>query len=473
MRGAIAKNFVWLAFLAANALGVETNVFHCQTISLPVTAADNWLFADMNTAGRCDLLAVDPVEKKLLIYRQHAFGFTNAPDQVLCLPAQTAWLSPYPVEANHGMELLMSTVAGLVYYRQTNGAFESEPHTLIQASQCFLTNNDAPTLITLATNAAIPVLSATQAVLYQRDSTLSWRDGQPVALEAKQASWHLDRNEWTVGANSSHSLQIRQSFRPNTKDDDDEKPENDTIKKLLAELKKAGPYHQPSTCRVDLDGDGQKDLVLWQALGDIEPRTDIYVYLRGADGRLPERPTQYMHCRGFPIPIGSTRNPSAVADLKGDGSYQLVLVEVSSVVMSANGVVEMALSRGVDLELTIRTFHQRAFSRSPDAAIPLKSMLSLEGFKQWPLFVCGDFNGDGRADFMVQRSPTQWNIFSSTADGHWFAPQPTMSFETPLPGSLKIKDLNGDGRSDIIVQAWDEPSLSIFMMQPQTKGKQR
>jgi len=55
--------------------------------------------------------------------------------------------------------------------------------------------------------------------------------------------------------------------------------------------------------------------------------TDVYVFLRGADDKLPERPTQILHCRGIPIPIGSTFRSSPIADLKGDGTYELVLME--------------------------------------------------------------------------------------------------------------------------------------------------
>ena len=64
-----------------------------------------------------------------------------------------------------------------------------------------------------------------------------------------------------------------------------------------------------------VDGDGREDLILWQVSGKLDVKTDLYLFLRGADQKLPERPTQILHCRGFPIPVEFTRTsrrPSAV-----------------------------------------------------------------------------------------------------------------------------------------------------------------
>ena len=58
---------------------------------------------------------------------------------------------------------------------------------------------------------------------------------------------------------------------------------------------------------------------LWQVNDKLDFKTDIYIFLRGADQKLPERPTQILHCGGFPIPIGSTYEASPVMDLNGDG----------------------------------------------------------------------------------------------------------------------------------------------------------
>lgn len=447
-----------LLLLPANAGRAATNGFVCQSITLPCQACVT-RFVDLGNGGRADLLAVDPVRMELWIYRQRPYGFTNTPDQVIALPPQTAWVAASDVDAHPGLELVMSTAAGLVYYRQNNGVFETQPRTLVQASQVF-TNTDSPSLISLGTNAAIPVITATHAELYQHDGAFEWSHGQPLPIEVRRNTWFGERNGWTMGPNSSRSLRIQQYLSANPVTDD--KPENDTIRKLLEETKKTVRWF--GTQRLDLNGDGQKDFVLWRVISDrLYPKTDLYVFLRGADGRLPEQPTQVLHCSGFPIPIGSTDTPSAIGHLKGDDSYQLVLLELKSTLISASSLVEMLVSRGLNWELTIRSCHNGAFSRSPDATVPLKGILLSEESKRWPLFICGDFNGDGRPDFVIQRSITQWHILFSTQDKRWFTSQPSMTFETELRGDFEVSDLNGDGRSDLVLRAQDEPRMLVFL----------
>jgi hypothetical protein len=273
-----------------------------------------------------------------------------------------------------------------------------------------------------------------------------------------------------LGLNSSHTLDIQQSIRSRPDEADGDKPENDTIAKLLADMKRAGPWNQPQIARVDLNRDGQMDFILWQVVPD-SFRTEVYVFLRDAAGQLPERPTQVLHCRGVPIPVASTQVASPIADLKGDGASELVLLEPDVMIISMSSLVDLALSRGVDVALTIRSFHHGAFSRGADASVPLTVLLSWYGSRQWPFFIRGDFNGDGRPDLVIQRSSTRWDIFFSTNDGRWFQPQPAMTFEIPMPGYFErryfeIAELNGDGRSDIVSHDLDDPRLFIFLTQP-------
>jgi FG-GAP-like repeat len=238
---------------------------------------------------------------------------------------------------------------------------------------------------------------------------------------------------------------------------------------MIADLEKSGP--RPRTMQVDMNGDGRKDLIVWQAFYDLAPKTHLFVFLRGADGRLPEQPSQILHCRGYPIPIGSTSVPVPVGDLKGDGTCELVLVEPKLMLGSVGGMVNMALSRGMEMALTIRTFNHGAFSRSADASVPFTLLLSWYGTAQWSFFVLGDFNGDGRPDFVAQSSSSEWDIYPSTNDGHWFKAQPMMSFQMPTDGyferrNFDIADLNGDGRADIVLRNIDDPRIVIFLTQP-------
>jgi hypothetical protein len=466
---------ILLLFLALNAGWAAPVRLLPQVITLPANAGEP-LFVDIEGNGRCNLLVIDTVEKKLLNYRQRPDGFSNSPDQVIPLPPQTAWVAPCDVDAHPGLELLMSTATELVYCRQNAGLFESERHPLVEASQAF-TNLAFPTLTRLAANQAgtndlIPVISAGQAVLYHRNSAYEWSPGPLLAPDEQQTAWSVNREEWMAGPNPAHSLRVQQSFRAKPEHEPDKEPGNEAIRKIIADMKKNAAASPPHMDRVDVDGDGREDLVLWQASGKLDFRTDLYIFLRGADQRLPERPTQILHSPGVPIPIGSTKELSPAHDLSGDGVCELVLLE-PKVASSYSGLLETVLSRGVDCALTIWSFHHGAFSRAPDASVPITILLAdWDKLGAWPICIQGDFNGDGRPDLLVRRSETQWNIFCSTAGGRWFAPQPAMTFDTPARGWHEIKDLNGDGLADIIWHEPDERRLSIFMSpSQQAKGK--
>lgn len=465
------------AALALNASGAGPVEMSHQTLIISENV-DALRFVDIDGDGRGDLLAMDGVEKRLLHYHQRSNGFANAPDQIIPLPPQIAWVSLCDVDAHPGLELLMSTATGMVYSRQDGGLFESDWRTLVTARQVF-TNAEHPLLLLLTTNKpalvdSIPVISEGQAVVYRRNSTYEWKPEPPVSLDAKRAYWwaYGTDSEWGFGSHPSYSLRLNESVRAKAEPEPDKEPENDTIRKIKEDMGKTAAAGLAMIDRVDVNGDGREDLVLWQCSGKLALKTDIYLFLRGADQKLPERPTQILHCRGFPIALGPKYDWSPVHDLNGDGIRELVMLELNATVASASGIVEALLSRGMDWSLTVRPFHQSAFAGSPDVSVPVKMLLPAQVLAGWPISLQGDFNGDGRLDLLVRRSDTQWNIYLSTTDGHWFAPQPALTFSAPARGYLEIIDPNGDGLSDIIWHQPDDHRFSIFMT-PSRPGKGR
>lgn len=458
----------WAALmLAAGVCQGGTNEFRPQLITLPFNA-NALRFIPLEEHGRAALLAVDPLQRKLLIYRQRPWGFTNVADQVLPLPPRTAWVAPCDVDAHPGLELVVSTAGGIAYYRQNNSVFETELRTLVNAEQVF-TNDDTPRLFSLATNTSLPVISMSEAVFYTRNPAHEWRPAEPLALTRTRSGWSDDRQQWTLGQNHSRGLRVEERFQ--VRPEERAVQSNDAIRKLVEELKKDKTRANPGTNTVDINHDGKVDFVLWQVIPALEPRTDVYAFLAGADGRLPDKPTQVLHCRGVPIPLDSTDEQSLLGDLKRDGNYELVLMEVSSPLASSAGILEMALSMGIGCRLAIRTFHGDAFSVTPDAHIPTTLLLAGQELQHWPTFVCGDMNGDGRADLLAQRSATQWNVYLSKAGPDWFTTQPAITFDTPMPGYLTLEDINGDGRADIVVRQWDDPRVYILVSQPGTAAK--
>jgi hypothetical protein len=451
-----------------------TNGFQMQTIVLP--AVGGWSrFVDLDGGGRADLIALNPRDSQLVIFHQTTSGFPGTPSQTLKLPPQTAWITAKDVDPAHGVELVMSTAAGLSYFRQGKDGFESEPFVLIKAEQV-LTNQDSPPYVSLPTNGSLPIIAATQAVLYSNTNGDGWRAGEPMPLQVQGGSWYSERNGWTAGPNSARTLQIHEPVMARRAKPDTNEFENASIKKLVGDLNKSSARHLQETTRLDLNGDKRRDLVIWDFFPGLEPRTDIYIFLRGEDGKLPERPTQLLHCRGMPVPTGSTQQPSPFVDLNGDGTYELVLVDLATTLTSASSIVDMVLSGGLECSLNVRVFSRGGFSTGPTATVsirtimPVTTLAPVDEMMEWPFFIHGDFNGDGRPDVVVRRSSTQWSILFSTKDDRWFAPVPAMTFETPVQGSLEIRDLNGDGLADIVLRPDNDPRIFIFLNQMHRKG---
>src|SRR5689334_2294274 len=96
-------NLLLLVFVSPG-IFAATNNFLTQTITFPTNVTTS-RFASLNNTVVSDLLALDAVEKRILIYRQRSSGFTNIPDQVIALPQKTAWVAPLDVDANPGLEL--------------------------------------------------------------------------------------------------------------------------------------------------------------------------------------------------------------------------------------------------------------------------------------------------------------------------------------------------------------------------------
>lgn len=474
------------AAILAAFLGIATGragpvQLSARSIALPA-GAGSLRFVDVDQDGRSDLLVIEPRENRLLNYHQRSDGFVHSPDQTIPLPPDTAWVAAGDVDTQRGLELILSTEAGVFFRRQEEGIFEPEQHPLIQVQQSF-SNCDYPVLTSLATNQVgmtklIPVFSAGQAVLYQRTDAGQWRPGPSPVLDQNtsfcQANHRYPWDDWwALGPNTARNLRIDQSFRLEPKEQREDEPSHETIRKILEEMKKTSPTSQAVTNRLDVNGDGREDFVLWQVSNKLHFKTDLYIFLRGSDRQLPAEPTQILHCRGLPIPIDSTLIAAPLQDLNGDGVCELVLLELKTHFISASGLIETALSHGLDWALTIRSFEGGAFNRRSGASVPLKGILPAQVLNGWPFFIDGDYNGDGRPDLVVRRSDTRWNIFVSTTDSthrDWFEPEPAMGFDTPAQGHLGIRDLNGDGSSDLV---WFEPGRSrlFIFMSPSRRAK--
>ncbi|HEV2846548.1 MAG TPA: VCBS repeat-containing protein, partial [Thermoanaerobaculia bacterium] len=219
----------------------------------------------------------------------------------------------------------------------------------------------------------------------------------------------------------------------------------------------------------DLDGDGTGELVTQTAL---EPEKDglragmqqarenrSRVHLRHLDRELAPAPDTYHSFEtlgyGFESKDSEFNLPGGFQDLNGDGRLDLVLVTIDITMMKALGVLA---TKRLNLGLDFQVYCQKA-----DGGFRTVSGLDLSGqfrinlndlrVRDLSLF-SGDFNGDGRADFVQLGRGKNVTVHYGRQDCS-FPTQPDRKIR--LEGEprdltlVRIRDFNGDGRSDLLV----------------------
>lgn len=461
-----------LVLLLLNAALAPAVEFKRQVITM--SPDPSWLtgsrLMDIDNDDLTDLLAVVPLKQKLQVFRQQKSGFTTMPDQTIALPEQTAWVGSYDVDAHSGKELLLSTAAGLVYLRQNDGVFEKSPRTLIEAKQVFLV--EYPNIMAEPdkpgdVNEFIPVIFPDHVVLYEKDEAYQWRPRRTLDLHMMQPRWQREHLDWMAGSNPSQSVSIKTRFRTYQDQDrmDEEKAENPAIQKLIDDIKADSEWGYHIVKRLDVNGDGREDLVLWKSQRDMKPKTTVLVFIRDQDGRLPERPTHLLRGNGVPIRINRTEGISPMWDLDGDGQCELILVALKTRVTSWSSLVNIALSGGVDWLFTVRSGQDGDYSGGPDFQMDITSRTPSDRSVEWMFQIDGDFNGDGLKDILLERSSDQYDVYLSDADSGFFRKEPPLSFKAPVEAWTEIADFNGDGISDLLVQERRVCRITVFLSQ--------
>lgn len=465
------------AFLLLNAASAPAAEFKRQVITM--SPDPSWLtgsrLMDIDNDGLTDLLAIVPLERKLQVFRQQKSGFTTTPDQTIALPEQTAWVGSYDVDAHPGRELVLSTATQILYLRQNNGVFEQLLRTLIEDQQVFLTEypkimSEAETLGDV--NEYIPVISPDRAVLYERNDAYQWRPVRTLDLHMLRSNWQREHLDWMAGPNASQTVSIRTWFRLYKDEDriDEEKAESPAVQKLIDEIRK---YEESSTHGVkpmDVNGDGREDLVLWKSKRNMNPKTVVLVLIRDRAGRLPDRPTHMLRGSGVPVRINHEQGVSPMWDLDGDGKCELILLALKTRVMSWTGLVDIALTGGVDWLFTVRSGRDGDYAGGPDFQMDMTSRTPSDRSVEWMFQIDGDFDGDGRQDILLERSSNQYDVYLSDVATGFFRKEPPLNFKAPVHAWTHIDDFNGDGISDLFVQERRVTRVTMFLSQ---SGKQK
>ena len=152
---------------------------------------------------------------------------------------------------------------------------------------------------------------------------------------------------------------------------------------------------------------------------------------------------------------GDFQLPGGFQDLNGDGRTDLVTVTNDISLMKAMAILA---TRRLTLDLAFHPWCQGedgAFRRAPGT--PLESRLTINlndiELRRRSLF-SGDFDGDGRADFLQLGRPKAIGIHGRRADCSYpERPDATLRLRDPIRDLALVdaRDLDGDGRADLAV----------------------
>ena len=219
----------------------------------------------------------------------------------------------------------------------------------------------------------------------------------------------------------------------------------------------------------DLDGDGTGELV---SQTELEPEKDgmraemqqarenrSRVHLRHLDRELAPPQDAYHSFEtlgyGFESNDSEFNLPGGFQDLNGDGRLDLVLVTIDITVMKALGVLATKrLNLGLDFQVWCQGA-EGGFRKVSGLDLSGQFRINLNDLRVRDLSLFGgDFNGDGRADFVQLGRGRNVTVHYGRQDCSFPAqPDRKIRLESePRDLSLvRIRDFNGDGRSDLLV----------------------
>ncbi len=219
----------------------------------------------------------------------------------------------------------------------------------------------------------------------------------------------------------------------------------------------------------DLDGDGLPEVVLRKEVdtdrGQLkkarEPRWAYSFHRVGKGFEVGHEPYLRFEAPGYASSGGFTGDEPDFRDLDGDGRKDLVTLTLDfSVLQALRVLTTKRISIGVDFEVRVQQ-PDGSFRRAPNKGLDEKLKFDLDDLRIARMAqFAGDFDGDGRIDFVHLGRGRTLTIHLGKPGGV-YPQRPDFAIdlaEEPQDLALvQVRDLDGDGRADLAVTRVGSP----------------
>jgi hypothetical protein len=435
---------------------------------------------DVNGDGKRDLVVAfavgraPSVGKRIALFLDRNGAYGSDPDQVLEPPRSTAFIDLGDVDADGKRALIYADTHGLSAARLEGGKFETTPKPLARAVG----------LLALPDDDDLPFYDVMRDWDGDKkdEILLPLVEGMALITRAADGTWQRATN-LRVSARANYGIRAEQ-YEPRLRNfsaratyvvpeltvadyDGDGKPDLFAVLEDVLEVHKGGVptvftpvpvarhylgvrsdqeiqrgAHVHTTVR-DLNGDGVADLIVNKitgGLGQMRAQTGVYF---GKKGGGYDPPQQLLSREGFSGAI-------SLADLDGDGKPDLVMPHVSV------GLSEMAralLSKKMLVGWEARRNHGKGFDSDPatvkevDLAVDTSQLADVEGM--YPS-VEGDFDGDGKRDFVAPNGADQVAVWRGGGK-ELIAESPQAIVHVTPSRFYQVVDLDGDKKADVVL----------------------
>ena len=194
----------------------------------------------------------------------------------------------------------------------------------------------------------------------------------------------------------------------------------------------------------DFDGDGLCDLfvrkVVVQKKAVVNDKQQYQLFLNRGQ-RFDSKPNQGFVLKSFDDP--------ELMDLDGDGRQDIVTGYFE---FTLTNIVKALLSKRATIDLSFFLYGDKGFPDAPNEERNFKIHISLsnrdENFAP-AVELKGDYDGDGRLDFLMQTEDDRIEIFRGTRGGGLFEKKALVKLTSIANDEAFVDDLDGDGKDDI------------------------